>query len=120
MTTVFIYKGIIGISSQETCESLIAKPGNGNLGCVCDASKMKISKEALEALKTIPKGKDSIGDIDIFQTNDKKVIFSWFGGYLKAFKPNKIETSRDYNPDLLTHSDDVEIPQKFIDYVNKL
>lgn len=117
MTKVFIYKGIMGIQSNENSDALIAKPGNGNLGCVCDASKVQISKEALDALKSIPRGHDGLGEIDIFQSGDK-VIFGWLGGYLKAFKPENIETSIDYNPSLLKHSDDVEIPKEFIEFVD--
>jgi hypothetical protein len=117
MTKVFIYKGIVGIQSEETSDALIAKPVGGNLGCVCDASKVKISKEALDALKTIPKGHDGLGEIDVFKSGDM-IVFSWLGGYLKAFKPNEIETSRDYNPNLLTHSEDVDIPKEFIDFVD--
>lgn len=120
MTKVFIYKGVVGIQSEETSDALIAKPGNGNLGCVCDASKVKISKEALEALKTIPKGNDGLGEIDVFKDNSGRVIFGWLGGYLKAFKPENAETSRDYNPSLLMHSDNVEIPKEFIEFVDSM
>lgn len=41
--TIFAYKGFVGIMSDS--DGMIAKPGNGNLGCVCDASKVKISQE---------------------------------------------------------------------------
>ena len=118
MTKVFIYKGVVGIQSEETSDALLAKPGNGNLGCVCDASKVKISKDALDALKAIPKGNDGLGEIEVFKANDGMVIFGWLGGYLKAFRPDKIETSRDYNPNLLKHTDDVKIPKEFIDFVD--
>ncbi len=41
-----------------------------------------ISKEALDALKTIPKGYDGLGEIDVFQSGDKIVFifiaFSYF------------------------------------------
>lgn len=116
-TIVFSYKGVVGIKSHDKSNALIAKPGGGNLGCVCDASKIKISKEALELLKTISRGHDGLGDIDVFKAGDK-VIFGWLGGYLKAFKPNQIEASRDYNPKLLSASEEVEIPEEFKKFVD--
>jgi hypothetical protein len=79
MTKVFIYKGVIGIQSEETSEALLVKPDVGTLGCICDASKVKISKEALDVLKTIPKGHDGLGEIDTYQSGDK-ILFMWLGG----------------------------------------
>lgn len=117
MTKVFIYKGVIGIQSSEDSEALITKPGNGNLGCICDASKVQISHDALDALRKIRKGKDGLGEIEVFYGTDT-VIFGWLGGYLKAFKPEEIETSRDYDPSLLTSVDGVETPQEFKDFIN--
>lgn len=118
MTKVFIYKGIVGIQSEETSDAIITKPGGGSLGCVCDADKVKISKEALEALKKIPQGNDGLGEIDVFKSGDK-TIFGWLGGYIKAFNPNNIETSRDYDPNLLKSSEDVEIPKEFMEFVDE-
>lgn len=112
-TSIFAYKGIIGILSSPEAEGLIAKPGNGNLGCVLDASKIDISIEALELLKTIRRGRGGLGEIDIFKAGDTKVIFGWLGGYMKLFKPSEIETSRDYDPSLLVSSEDVIIPEDF-------
>jgi hypothetical protein len=119
MTTVFIYKGIVGIQSDPTENDFISKPGGGSLGCICDGSTVKISKDALDALKTIPRGRDGLGEIEIYKTGDK-VIFGWLGGYLKAFDPKEIETSRDYNPSVLTHTDDVEIPKAFMEFVDTM
>ncbi len=119
MTKIFYYKGFIGIQSNENSDALIAKPGNGNLGCVCDASKVKISQEALDVLKTIPRGRDGLGEIDVFKSGDM-ITIGWIGGYLKAFKPSDIETSRDYDPNLLSADDDVEIPIEFMDFIDKI
>ena len=117
-TTIFAYKGIIGIQSSPDAEGLIAKPGNGNLGCVIDAASVEIQKEALDLLLKIRKGHDDLGDFDVFQADDKKIIISWLGGYLKVFIPNKTETSRDYNPKLLVATDGVVAPKEFIDYID--
>ena len=67
-TTIFAYKGIIGIQSSPDAEGLIAKPGNGNLGCVIDAASVEIQKEALDLLLKIPKGRDGLGDFDVLKT----------------------------------------------------
>jgi hypothetical protein len=119
MTTIFTHKGVIGIQSDPDSDALIAKPENGSLGCVCHATKIKISKEALDLLKTIPRGHDSLGEINVFKDSEGNVIFGWFGGYLKAFVPSDIETSRDYDPSLLTHSDGVETPKSFIEFIDE-
>jgi len=118
-TTVFTHKGMIGILSSENAEGLIAKPAGGNLGCICDASMVEIQKEALDLLNNIPKGRDGLGEIDVFQAGDK-VIFGWLGGYMKAFKPNEIKTSRDYKPNLLKATDGVVTPKEFIEYVDSI
>jgi hypothetical protein len=117
-TTIFTYKGIVGILSSPDAEGMIAKPGNGNIGCVVDGSMIEISPDALEVLKQIPRGHDGLGDIDCFGSNDGKVVFGWLGGYMKAFSPNEIETSRDYNPGLLTATENVETPKTFIEWVD--
>ncbi len=118
-TKVFAYKGMIGIECDPESDALIAKPGNGNIGCVCDASKIDISEDALKLLRQIKRGRHSLGEIDVYKTNDL-VIFGWLGGYLKAFKPHNVETSREYDPSVLKHTENVEIPQQFIDWVDKL
>lgn len=115
-TQVFTHKGVIGIMSSEDAEGLIAKPVNGNLGCVCDASMVEIQKEALDLLKNIPKGAGGLGVIEVYGA-DGIVLFGWLGGYMQAFKLIDIETSRDYDPSLLTATEGVVPTQDFIDYV---
>ena len=113
-TTVFAYKGIIGIDSTPTDEGMIAPYGNGNIGVVTDADKVRISPDALSLLKTIKKGRDYIGDVDTFKCNDKSNVFSWFGGHKRILDPAKSVGSRDYNPSLLkVYEGDIEIPDDF-------
>lgn len=119
-TKVFAHKGIIGISSDENADGVIAKFGNGNIGCVCDASQVEISKEAFDLLLTIPRGRDSLGDIDVFKANDGMVIFAWLGGYLKVLDPKKIQASREYNPKLLNITDGVITTKDFISFVDNM
>lgn len=119
-TKIFEYKGIIGIQSDPDAEGLVAKPENGNLGCVVHADFVDISPEALELLKEVKKGKDNIGDIDVFEAGEGIVILGWLGGYLNAFKPTDILGSKDYNPALLKPTEGVEVPEEFKDFVDNL
>lgn len=119
-TTIFAYKGYVGILSDPDSDCLIAKPGNGNIGCVCDASKVKISPEAIELLKTVPKGHDDIGEIDVFKANDDMIIVAWLGGYLKVIDPKNAEAARNTNFNLLTASENVEIPESFKKFIDSL
>jgi hypothetical protein len=118
-TKVFAHKGFIGILSNPKADGLVASPITGSFGCVIsDATQnVEISKEALEALKSIPKGHDSLGEIDIFGDASGKVIFGWMGGFMGAYKVCDVEISREYNPSLLTATEGVEAPQDFIDFV---
>ena len=118
---IFAYNGFVGIMSDPDSDGMIAKPGNGNLGCVCDASKVKISQEAIELLKTVPKGADDIGDIDVFKADDNRIIISWFGGYYKVIDPKKSEAARDTNFYLLTPAtEEVEVPESFKQFIDSL
>jgi len=117
-TKIFAYKGIVGIQSGPDAENMVAKPENGNLGCVLEAQGIDISPEALELLKSIPRGRDGLGEVDVFQAGDK-IIFGWLGGYMKAILPEQCETSRDYNPSLLNSTEGVEAPEDFRKFVDE-
>jgi hypothetical protein len=120
-TKVFSYKGVVGIKSDVKADGLLNDPKkSGQLGFVVDASCVDISSEALVLLKTVPKSSDDIGEVDVFQASDKKVVFSWLGGPWKSFRPEDVSSSGTYDPSLLRASVEVvEIPQDFIDYVDK-
>ncbi len=116
-TKIFAYKGYVGILSGPDAEHMVAKPGNGNLGCVFKAQGVDVSPEALTLLKSVGRGSGGLGEVDIFQAGDK-VIIGWLGGYLKAFKPSEIEMSRDYNPGLLSSTEGVEVPEEFKKFID--
>jgi hypothetical protein len=119
-TKVFAYKGVVGIQSGPECE-LIAHPGGGNLGCVADASKVDISQEAIDVLKTVKKNRDVIGDIGCFKADDGMVVFSWFGYYLRPIVPAECEADRDTDLSLLTASTElIEVPQEFKEFVDEM
>lgn len=118
-TTVFAHRGIVGIESDLKSEGLLNNPAQpGQLGFVLDASTVRFSPEAVEELKKVKRSHDDLGEVDIFQTDDKRVIFGWLGGIRKAFKASDIEGSSSYDASLITSSADVETPQDFIDFVD--
>lgn len=116
---IFEYKGYVGIDSDPNSEGLVAKPGGGSLGVVMDASKADISPKALELIKKVRKGRDGLGEIDVFGTTEKPIL-GWLGGYKKAFKPEEIESSRDFNPNLLKSVEGVEAPDGFKKFIDTL
>jgi hypothetical protein len=118
-TKVFSYKGWVGIQSDVKAEGLLNKPlDKGQLGFVLDANFVDISPEALELLKKVPLSGDCIGEVDIFKSQ-KEIIFSWLGGPLKMFQPEKISGSSSYDASLITDTVDVEIDPAFIEAIDK-
>lgn len=119
-TQVFTHKGYIGIMSDVKAEGLLNNPAQpGQLGFVVDANSVDIQPEALELLKTIKKGSDSLGDVDVFSAGDK-VVFSWLGGPLSLINPKNATGSRDYNPSILKSNVDVKPTEEFIEAVDSM
>jgi len=119
-TIIFCHKGIVGIQSSPKAEGLLNKPlDKGQLGFVVDASYVDVQPEALELLKKVPGSGDDLGEVDVFKSSDGVTALSWLGGPLKAFKPDEITSSNDYQVNLLTPCENVETPQSFIDFVEK-
>jgi len=119
-TKVFAHRGVVGILSSPEAE-LIAHPGGGNIGCVADASIVDFSQEAIDVMKTIKKNGDAIGDIDVFKADDGKVIFGWFGSYLRPIVPDECEAARGTDLSLISASTEpVEVPQEFIEFVDEM
>lgn len=59
-----------------------------------DTAYVGISAEAYEVLKTIRKGRDSLGDIDLFATSDGSFAFATLGGPCVLVNPQDAEASR--------------------------
>jgi len=119
-TTVFAYKGIVGIKSDVKAEGLLNDPLKpGQLGFVVKADCVDIQSEALELLKQVKKSSDDIGEVDVFRS-DNGLCFSWLGGPLKAFKPADITGSNSYDASELKANADVKPPEDFIAFVDGL
>lgn len=110
MTRIFSYKGLVGIKGGS---EMLAKPGNGNLGCVVESKFVRCTKEALELLQKVKRGRDAIGDVMIFG-EPKKFTVGWLGGPWTMIDPEEAESDRDYNPSLLsTNIEEMEAPEEF-------
>lgn len=100
------YKGII------VCELLATASIKGEVTTSLDnagvfgqvihdtAKNLGVSAEALVLLKGLPRGRDSLGDIDWFRTGEK-AAFGWIGGPYAIKDPKDCETSRQY--EVLAH-----------------
>lgn len=60
------------------------------------AKNLGVSEEALALLKTVPRGRDAVGDVGWFVTDRVGYAFSWIGGPCSVKKPEEIEGARDY------------------------
>lgn len=116
-TSIFAYKGIVGIKSSTDAQGLINNPlAKGQLGFVVDARYVDVSPEAIEILKKIQKSGDCIGDFDVHKGDGEiPVIIHWLGGPLKMLDPKSgISGSRNYDPSLLKPCPNVEVDPDFI------
>jgi len=76
--------------------------GGSNIGCtVIDTNKyLGMSQEAWALIKTIPKSRDCIGDLTIWETDDDRGCFGWIGHPKRLADPSMCELSRDGTPDI--------------------
>lgn len=139
MATFYGYKGYIGchgfkdgldldslgegveLTSEHLSEALLNDPlAQGQLGFVLDLEKCHFNQEAIDILKNVAKGNDSIGDIDIFDSADKKVI-AWMGAPLAIVNSDSIGSS-SYDSSLLDNIivEDLIIPDSLKEFVDSL
>lgn len=101
------YKGIIVCELLATAsikgEVTTSLDNSGVFGQVIHdtAKNLGVSAEALALLKSLPRGRDSLGDIDWFRTNDGRASFGWIGGPYAIKDPKQCEGSRQY--EVLAH-----------------
>lgn len=99
---VTVYKGVLVIewltvTSDENCVTPYDRPGN--MGYVAmNTNLVGVSDEAYETLKTVRKGRDSIGAIDVWACDDGTYAFATFGGKYVLLDPKDpdAEASRQY------------------------
>jgi hypothetical protein len=149
-TLVYAYKGIIGIKSAQDCEGLVNDPNDYNgMLYIINAENVKFSADAIELLKKIPCGKDSIGDVMSYKvTTDNMTLFGFKGGPVRVIgrirpaNPKELEKIKrekkkedkesdepvffntygdsNFRPELLKPTEGIEPDKSFINYVNKL
>lgn len=119
-TKVFVYKDALGIESSCNADGLLNRPMEKNqLGFVCDASKVEFQQEAVDWLKKVKQSSNCIGDVNVFKSDNGMVIFAWLGGPSKVcMNIEGVKGSRDYKPELLTATKDVEVPYSFKVFVD--
>ncbi len=96
---VTTYKGLLVLellatqSIQNEVSTSLDRPGNIGQVIMNTAKHLGVSPEALTILKTLPKGQDSLGDIDWFQSDAQGECFGWLGGPYAIKDPARVETS---------------------------
>jgi hypothetical protein len=102
------YKGYIVIETVNPTEKHkdFLPAGGSNLGCIlshCSKDNLGISKEGFELLGKVRRGRDDLGEIDIFGAQGANVIFGWLGGAYKIANPKDSECtgSNSYDASLL-------------------
>lgn len=72
----------------------------GNMGCVVmdSAKNLSVSSEALDLMKLVRVGHDSVGDIDWWACNDGNHAFSWWGPIFRVIDVNDSISARGFRP----------------------
>lgn len=99
---VTAYKGklVIELLAQKSIANEVTTSLDtpGVFGQVIENTKehLGVSKEAIELLKQVKKGYDSIGDVDWFKVDNGNYAFGWIGGPYAIVDPMKAEGSSTY------------------------
>lgn len=120
---VTAYKGLIVIEPIEPEKDASAKKGwvpvgPGRFGSVLCKTKghLGVSKEAVNLLRQVQRGVDSIGDLSWWECDDGSHAFSWFGAAYRIIDPSTAIGDRDYTvlPSLLQDCETIpnEVPDE--------
>lgn len=123
-TQVYAYKGFLGVNSFPFADGMIASPITGmKIGCVIEKSCVDVSPEALELIRKIPVNEEYMPAIDLIDHPNKEgvqlLFFASDGGYKSAYVPGQVCVLPTLNVDELPVTDGVEVPQEFIDFIEK-
>lgn len=126
-TRIFTYKGWLGIESSPEAEGLVAKPGNGNMGCVLRTDCVEITPEAKQVFNNAKREGGSFAPFML--TTHKgagvehgKSSVGWLGGYLQACEFADVLIGRDCDKkavEYMIEVADMEIPSEFKQLVDK-
>lgn len=99
--TVTEYKGKIVLQLLATASNEDVTTTLDNAGVfgqvICNSEKnVGISEEAIKLLETIKPGRDAIGDVDWFKSNERGDVFAWIGGPYAIVDPTTAEGARGY------------------------
>ncbi len=112
-------KDVILIESQgQEADEHWVPAGGSKIGCVLIGTdtRLGMSKEAVELLKTGIKSNDAIGDISIFEATGKGWCFSWLGG-VDSIKPaHEFEYCREGYSDIPHVTIPNTLPQSFVEW----
>lgn len=72
--------------------------GGDKLGCVVGDTRRRlgVSKEALDLMREVKLGRDSLGDIDWWRCDDGTYAFSWWGAICRIIRPRSDEGARTF------------------------
>lgn len=98
---VLAHDGNIVIVPEAAEEGIMDRwwPTGGNrMGCVVEDSRRRvgISKEAIDLMRGIKTGRDSIGDIDWHWCVDGTYAFGWWGAIYRIIRPHEDIGARDF------------------------
>lgn len=95
------YKGFLAINyTTDKSNDIVSSPYDkeGRFGyVVSDIGHVGISNEAYELMKSLRKGRDSIGEIDVFLLDNGGHALATMGGMYTIIDPKNTETSRQYH-----------------------
>lgn len=85
------------------------------------AEHLGVSPEALELLKSVKVGHDSIGDVDWFRSDDGKDNFGWIGGPYAVVTAATAEAARGFAVDNRAYQPiPNDVPAGAIEYIDSL
>lgn len=100
LARVVAHEDLIIIEVLDLQHKNVVPTGKGRIGTVIlDSTQIGFSEEALTLLEKVRPGRDSIGDVDWFETNTeagKLFAFSWMGPINRIFHAPSAEAARGY------------------------